>query len=458
MRNRVEGVRPAFLRWYVRTHKKLSKRLLHNFVIKSKMSTQVGFWRFKMMALPMKLSKKQRIHQYTRLIELLEIIEKKSLPTHYRRFFYNCSSMLAKGVASHQVKVLAKFTDVLDSIMINKVNDLKWDSFVLNSSTIMKKLARNLMGKAIQAMQALKANNLRRKMEERLSKENMNRLLERMTKIQEGTICSLKRQGYEKFMKFWAFIQKQKGTCRRIVDSNTRLMGMGYNKLIEEWKARQANLKEKLKFVIKSLTDKDARGKIMAYNAMKQRKQMLNGVGLGQKEMLKQKFLKMIVDKGFSMQIMGVQALVDFLKSERNQKELDRLELERQQKEKDRLLRRIMDSGIRLLGQALRQLQLWAEYAAEVERARMAKQRGIMRRIVDSNVRLMEMGYNKLIEEWKARQNNLKEKMKFVIKALTDKDAMFIIQAYGGLKANILAMNGVGMGDAQMKKVQLIKR
>ena len=93
------------------------------------------------------------------------------------------------------------------------------------------------------------------------------------------------------------------------------------------------------------------------------------------------------------------------------------MKFERQQKEKDRLLRRIMDSGVRLLGLALRQLQLWAEAAAEAERVQMAKQRGIMRRIVDNNVRLMGMGYNKLIEEWKATQNNLKEKMKFVVKA-----------------------------------------
>merc|ERR1711881_734427 len=129
-----------------------------------------------------------------------------------------------------------------------------------------------------------------------------------------------------------------------------------------------------------------------------------------------------------------------------------------QQKEKDRLLRRMMDGNLRVMGQALRQMGLWAEAAAEAERARMAKQRGIMRRIVDSNVRLMGMGYNKLIEEWKANQANLKEKLRFVIKALTDKDAMFTLQAFNGLKERCNMLNGVGMGDAGMKKVQLIKR
>merc|ERR1712151_214230 len=98
------------------------------------------------------------------------------------------------------------------------------------------------------------------------------------------------------------------------------------------------------------------------------------------------------------------------------------------------------------------------EHDREKERLLMYKQRGIMRRIVDGNVGLMSAGYNKLLEEWKARQNNLKEKLRFVIKTLTDKDAAYILAGYNGLKQRALMLNGVGMGDAGMKKVQLIKR
>merc|ERR1712206_3743 len=87
-----------------------------------------------------------------------------------------------------------------------------------------------------------------------------------------------------------------------------------------------------------------------------------------------------------------------------------------------------------------------------------AKQRGIMRRIVDSNTRLMSAGWNKLIEEWKARMNGLKDRLKFVVKALTDKNSQYIMMAYNAMKQRWLMLNGVGMGDAGMKKVQLIKR
>merc|ERR1712046_169332 len=138
--------------------------------------------------------------------------------------------------------------------------------------------------------------------------------------------------------------------------------------------------------------------------------------------------------------------------------EAEREEYERQQREKDRILRRIMNGNLRMMGTGFRQAFQWMEFDRAAEIARMAKQRGIMRRIVDSNVRLMSAGWNKLLEEWKARNGMLRDKLKFVIKALTDKDASYTLMAYNQMKQRILMLNGVGLGDAEMKKTQLIKR
>merc|ERR1712060_908556 len=255
-----------------------------------------------------------------------------------------------------------------------------------------------------------------------------------------------------------ALFAKQRGIMRRMVDSNTRLMSAGYNKLLEEWKARNGMLKDKLKFVIKALTDKDAQFTLMAYNAMKQRMLMLNGVGMGDAGMKKCQLIKRLTNQGHNLQVMAVNAVREYLTSERDAEERAREEFERQQKEKDRILRRIMNGNLRMMGTGFRQALQWTVADREAEIALMAKQRGIMRRIVDSNVRLMSAGWNKLLEEWKARNNNLKEKLRFVIKALTDKDASYMLMAYDAMKQRCLMLNGVGMGDAGMKKVQLIKR
>merc|ERR1712166_189055 len=255
-----------------------------------------------------------------------------------------------------------------------------------------------------------------------------------------------------------ALMAKQRGIMRRIVDSNVRLMSAGWNKLLEAHKARNGMLKEKLRFVIKALTDKDAMFTLMAYNAMKQRMNMLNGVGMGDAGMKKCQLIKRLTNQGYNLQVMAVNCVREFLTSARADEERAREEYERQQKEKDRILRRIMNTGLRFMGMGFRQALQWTVAAREAEIALMAKQRGIMRRICDGSVRLMSAGWNKLLEAHKARNGALKEKLRFVIKALTDKDSMFILMAYNAMKQRMNMLNGVGMGDAGMKKCQLIKR
>merc|ERR1712084_13108 len=244
----------------------------------------------------------------------------------------------------------------------------------------------------------------------------------------------------------------------RIVDSNVRLMGAGYNKLVEEWKARQAELRDKLKFVIRSLTDQQAKFILMAYNGMKQRALMLSGVGMSNTEMLKIQLIKRLTNKGYNLQVMGVNAIREFLTDARYQEEMARLEFERQQKEKDRILRRIMNGNLRMLGTAFRQALQWTVADREAEIKRAMKMRGIMNRIVDSNVRLMGMGYNKLIEEWKARMAEIRDKLKFVIRSLTDQQARYILMAYNSLQQRAAMLNGVGMTNTEQLKIQLIKR
>merc|ERR1712170_311000 len=142
---------------------------------------------------------------------------------------------------------------------------------------------------------------------------------------------------------------------RRIVDSNARMVSAGYNKLIEEWKVRQNTLKDKLKFVIKALTDKDASYILAGYNGLKQRALMLSGVGMGDAAMKKIQLIKRLTNQGYNLQVMAANGLKEFLASERAREEAERLEFERQQREKDRILRRIMDSNVRMMGVGFRQ-------------------------------------------------------------------------------------------------------
>merc|ERR1712166_1441882 len=193
------------------------------------------------------------------------------------------------------------------------------------------------------------------------------------------------------------------------------------------------------------ITDQEARFTLMAYNGLLQRAAMLNGAGMSNTGMLKIQLIKRLTNKGYNMQVMGVNCIREFLKDSRIQEENARLEAERQMKEKERILRRIMNSNLRFAGMAFRQALQWTVADREAEIARAKKMRGICNRMVDANVRLMSAGYNKLLEEWKARQAEMKEKLRFVIAALTDKDKMFTLMAYNGLQQRAAMLNGAGM-------------
>merc|ERR1711957_1020921 len=178
-------------------------------------------------------------------------------------------------------------------------------------------------------------------------------------------------------------MQRQRGIMNRMVDSNARLMSAGYNKLVEEWKNKQGAMKEKLRFVIAALTDKDKQFTMMAYNGMKQRMLMLNGVGFADDaaQKLKIRLIRKLTDTSHNLQVMGVIAVREFLKDARIQEENDRAEFERQQKEKDRILKRIINTNARFMGMGFRQALQHTVAAREAEIALINKQRGIMRSI-----------------------------------------------------------------------------
>ena len=375
--------------------------------------------------------------------------------------------------------ILAAMGDTDKAYLLCGYNGLKQRAMMLNGVGMgdaqMKKiqLIKRLTNKGYN-LQVMAANCLQefltfeRNREEsaRLEYERQQREKDRILKRIMDSNCRMMGTGFRQAFQWMEsareterqLIFRQRGIMNRIVDSNVRIMAQGFNKLIEEWKAQQGQLKDKMKFILASLTDKDKSLLLCGYNGLKTRAFMLNGVGMNAAQQQKTQLIKRLTNQGYNMQVMAANALREFLASERRHEEAARLEYERQQREKDRILKRIMNSNVRMMGIGFRQSFQFMESERDAEIAKMAKQRGIMRRIVDSNVRLMSQGWNKLIEEYKARMSHLKDKMKFVIAALTDADKAFIMCAYNGLKQRALMLNGVGLGDAQMKKIQLIKR
>ena len=134
------------------------------------------------------------------------------------------------------------------------------------------------------------------------------------------------------------------------MDSNVKLVGMGFNKLLEQYRAKRAQLRNKLKFVIKALRDKDSLYILQAYNGLKQQAAILTG-GIDPAVVKKNQLIRRLMDKGFNWQCQAVNALKDFLKSERQKDTKEQVIYKR-------IASRFMNKAHRDMGKSLHMLRL----------------------------------------------------------------------------------------------------
>jgi hypothetical protein len=142
---------------------------------------------------------------------------------------------------------------------------------------------------AANALQEFLAAERRREEADRLEHKRQQKEKERILRRIMDANCRMMGLGFRQSFQWMeakreeeiALMRRQRGIMNRIVNSNIRMMSAGYNKLVEEWKARQSALKEKLRFILATLSDSEKQYTMMAYNQLKQRKLMMDGVGLG---------------------------------------------------------------------------------------------------------------------------------------------------------------------------------
>jgi len=80
--------RTAFIRWWIRTHKKYAKRTISHFVCKSKISMQVAFWRFKQISVPGKLKRNHYQQFMEQIHDFVEVVETRQKSRCIRNAFF----------------------------------------------------------------------------------------------------------------------------------------------------------------------------------------------------------------------------------------------------------------------------------------------------------------------------------------------------------------------------------
>lgn len=216
---------------------------------------------------------------------------------------------------------------------------------------------------------------------------------------------------------------RQRGVCKRMLDKNVRLMAAGFNKLLEEWRVHQQELRNKMKFVLKALTDTDANYRLQAYNQLKRNWAALNSGFDFKSQALKENFIKRLMNKGYNLMQMAMNSFHEFMKY---QKILD--------DKKRGICKRMANDSIRMLGAAFRMLRAHARDDFDEQERRANRQRGICRRMLDVNLRLMGMAMVALVDHWQIRNEAAKAKLRSIIDCLRNQQLQFATMAYNQLK------------------------
>jgi len=138
--------------------------------------------------------------------------------------------------------------------------------------------------------------------------------------------------------------------------------------------------------------------------------------------------------------------------------ERDNSDAEKVQQAKYKVIQRVVSAKKRLMAMGWRQSKMFMKDDAEYEQKMINKLRGCIFRMTDKNYALMSGGFTVLKDNYDIVRQKMKGKLQFVIKTLIDKDSLSKFKAYNNLKERKLIFDGVGFGDAAMKKIQLLKR
>ena len=157
-------------------------------------------------------------------------------------------------------------------------------------------------------------------------------------------------------------------------------MGMGYSKLVEEYRINKQRTRERLTFIVKTLIDQDAKDRLQSYNSLRRNVALANR----QKnvDLKKSQFLKRILDKNFDKLFRGMNILRIWSKNESHKNSRNRKIVER-------ICHRIFCKSNTLQALVLRHLR-------QYNKAKKNKMKGICNRIANKNTRMLMKGYNKL--------------------------------------------------------------
>jgi hypothetical protein len=248
-------IKTALSRWYVKTHKSVSKGCLFDLVVKSRLSKQVALWRFKkLLRSPDQKPKPRRSRKdCAKFFEFLKNLEQR-ISKNCQRLFFN-KLLICKMLWEMTRKILAtdNFCHLLNEHTRQNTTKLIRDSSLIKATNqnLITRLKKGVFGQISTTFNLLRQNCILAKFQAKFSTKIKNKILQNLTTLQESTYNCLVQRALTRLQKWSRVIDRQKSI------------------LIEENRAKTEVIRGKMRFVIQTLRDRESRYAGMAYNGMK---------------------------------------------------------------------------------------------------------------------------------------------------------------------------------------------
>ena len=230
----------------------------------------------------------------------------------------------------------------------------------------------------------------------------------------------LRRGGDEEHFAKLHLEAKKKSVVNRIVDKKYRMLSMAFNKLTEEWKSRQAHAKEKMRFFISGLRNKDHQRILFAYNGLKAR--MGQMIGVGYVDTLQSEFKKLQIalrlkDKNYDLMYQAMNAFKEYYKVYVLNDKQKALENEKKLK----VAKWFVDQKFRQQAMAFRQLKYLCEELSKRDRFLVEKKRAVLTNFGRRANRQQLTAFKKLVEWNLTLKFRLRHKIDTLVRRIRDK-------------------------------------
>jgi hypothetical protein len=234
-----------------------------------------------------------------------------------------------------------------------------------------------------------------------------------------------------------------------LADKSNEKLWMAFNRLTQFKNLQQYLFDNKMRFVIQAIKHKNSHKLLQAYNGLKFRPNIYKGIGLGKAQFNEVKFVRRLLEKNYDKLWLAWNKLLEEYRTKKsNERTKTKFILQALFNQKSKFILQAYN-GLKVRPNILKGIGIGKAKYTEIK---------LVKSVVEKADTLRWLAWGKLVEVASRSKGYESTKMRFIVKTLRDKEAMWILQAYNGLKVRPNVLKGIGLTVEKFSEVKCVKK